>query len=117
MHVFKLLFDLKRKRSIVEAIIFYIAYFILCVGVSSSLTIIIGIIISSDSPETATILSASFSIIFVIALSYFLLKKKGLLNWTNIVLIIVSVVLYMFGGLILGLIFPTYFSTLKSLNK
>lgn len=111
--MFKKLTDFSYKRTKVQALGFYIAYFVLTVIVSGLVGGILGLVIPNPSFESGVRIGTFIAIIFSVGLSFFVLKKKRLQDFKLIVITILSGVLALFGGGLLGLIPAAYLSTLS----
>ncbi len=113
--MFKKLTDFKYKRTSKEAFGFYIAYLILIVLAGALAAGILGSIISSiQGYEGGVRVGSLVSIISCITVSYLLIKKKNIMNnFGPILLVVLSGVLAIGGGALLGLLPAAYLSTKK----
>ena len=118
MNIFKKLTDLKYKRTFKEAIGFYLTYLVLIVFSCGTATLIIRTIINSDSATDAAKIGAALTVASTITLSFLILKKKKLIGlFFFVILALSSGLLVLVGGSLLGVLIPSYLSTLKSENK
>ena len=112
--MFKHLTNFKYKRKGWEPFGFYLAYLLLVILIT---TITGGIIGSFNRPDTllAGIRAGTIvAVVFCLALSYIVANAKKLTkSYSNLVLILLSGVLAIWGGGLLGLIIPAYLSSKK----
>lgn len=112
--MFNKLFDFSYVRTSIQAIGFYIAYFLIIVVLAMVIGGIYGAL-STSSENSFNIgikIGAYVAIINVIILSFLILNSKKLFTPLNLILALVSVGLAYFGGALLGLIIVAYFTTL-----
>lgn len=117
--MFKNLTNFSLKRSFKEALGFYLAYLILAILVSTVSAAILGIILSIEKDSAYAFgikIGMVSSILFSLILSVVLLKQKRLNNFIHLLFPLVSAVLALLGGGLLGLIVPAYLST-KDVTK
>jgi hypothetical protein len=112
--MFKKLTDFKYRRKAKEAFGFYIAYLILVVLLGSLVAGLLGSLITAiQGFEGGVKVISLVSIVSCVTLSYLIIKSKNLTNkFGPILLVVLSGVLAIGGGGLLGLI-PTAFLTMK----
>lgn len=115
MRVSNKIVDLKRSKSFMDAVIFYIASAILLYIISSLVIIIIGIVtqnFSIDAAYTVSVITI-FTLQFIFA--YSILKAKKLnQDYILIVIAISSGIASVLVGIFIGNILVAYLTTLKS---
>lgn len=116
--MFKKLTDFKYRRKPKEAFGFYIAYLILIVLLGALAAGFLGAIITSvQGFEGGVKVGSLVSIISCVTLSFLVIKSKNLTGkFGPILLVVLSGVLAIGGGGLLGLI-PTAFLTMKQVSK
>jgi hypothetical protein len=117
--MFKNLSDFSYQRSTKEAIGFYISYLVILILIASVLGGILSILSGTQGFNAGYALGFRVgqfvAIAGVLALSFMLLKSKNALKDIRFILILlVSGVLAIFGGALLGLIPVAYLTTQKS---
>lgn len=114
--MFNHLTDLNYTRSGKEAIGFYLAYLLLIVIVSAIAGAIFGstgMMHSQNGFYTGMKIGTLVAIISCITLSYLIIGgKKSSSKFSSILLALIAGILAMIGGGLLGLIIPSYLSTL-----
>jgi hypothetical protein len=116
--MFRNLTDFKYKRSIWEAVGFYLAYFLLAMVVSVMISGILGPFSNSKPSEFGTAIGISIGAISSFLLSILIIREKKL--WKNFLYLLLAFatgILSLYGGGLLGLIFPSYLSTIKAKEK
>lgn len=112
--MFKHLTNLKYKRKGWEPLGFYLAYLLLVLLVTA---IAGGIVGSFNRPDTfwaGVRVGTIVAVVFCLTLSYLVASAKKLTKgYGNLVLILLSGILAMWGGGLLGLIIPAYFTSKK----
>lgn len=111
--MFKQLTNLSHKRTLLQAVGFYVAYLLLTMVVAMGLAAVLGTATgNADSYAFGMRIGTVISMIMSLALSLAILHKKKLTNnFVFILLAFIAMVLANFGGGLLGLIIPTYLST------
>jgi uncharacterized Tic20 family protein len=110
--MFKKLTDFTYKRSKKEALGFYLAYLFLLLIVAFLCTTVAVMIGNNPSFDQGVRIGTVVAIVFVLALSWLILKNKKLFNsFSYLVLMILAGILAYFGGGVIGLILPAYFTT------
>lgn len=108
----KTLTDFSYKRNAKEAVVFYIAYLILAFilgGITGGLA---GALMGENSYPLILGLGLFFGILYPTVISLLILRQKKLLNnFPFILLALLSGVLGIFGGALLGLIPAAYLTT------
>jgi hypothetical protein len=117
--MFKKLTEFTYKRNFKEAVGFYFAYLLLIMILSGTIAGISSALINStDYFEFGTRVGTVVGSISCIFLAFTILKGKNLLNnFFYLILALISGILPLFAGALLGLIIPAYFSTLKAKMK
>lgn len=112
--MFKNLTNFSYKRNWKEAIGFYLAFFLVCIILGAIAGASVGISGAMDvykSRRAGTVVS----VIFCLIVSGLLLKEKKLFkNFGYILLALLSGLLAVFGGSLLGLIIPAFMTTKES---
>ena len=110
--MFKNLTTFSYKRSLKEAVGFYISYLVLTIVVSMALSVVLGVATGNENNFNFGVRVGTFtSMVLSGLLSFLILSKKKLMNkFPNILLAFLGLVLAYFGGGLLGLIIPAYFS-------
>lgn len=114
--MFKNLTDFSYKRNWKGAIGFYLAYFIVClmlggiggalVGIQSEVTTF------EEGFESGLGVGVMVAIVYSLAIALLVLVKKKLYkNFGYVILALLSGVLAIFGGALLGLIIPAFMTT------
>lgn len=112
--MFKNLFDFSYKRSALEAFGFYLAYFFLIILGAMLAGGLIGAIFPSSASVYGYRLGLTVAVGACVYLSSIVLVKKNLLkNYGYLLLVILSGILALFGGGLLGLIPAAFLSTRK----
>lgn len=115
--MFRKLTNLRYKRSLKEAVEFYLVYLFALWLFSGTATVIIGIIVRSNSPQDAALIGSIFAVGSTLTLSFLILKKKKLNDKILfLVLTLVSGIFAVLGGCLLGVLIPSYLTTLKAKN-
>ena len=114
--MFKDLLLFEKVRTKKEALVFYLAYLLLLILLSSLAGYLRGLISPAGSPEEAFqrgVESGAFwAVISCLVLSFLILYKKKLLNHFGLLLIaVLSGVAAIFGGALIGLPFVAYLTT------
>lgn len=110
--MFRNLTDFSYKRSLKEAIGFYLGYLLLIVLASMILGGVSGLVLGDRSTEVGFRIGNLVAVITVLTLSFVILSKKDLLaNFGMILVALLSGILAFFGGALLGLIPTAYLST------
>ena len=109
-------FDFAYKRSVVQAVGFYLFYFVALVLLAIAVGFLMvfgGVSVPEDSPNLINQLTA---IIPIVILSFLLLARKKLTkDAVAIVLVVLAVaVSYYFSSGVLGLVFLAYLTTRES---
>lgn len=113
--MFKSLMDFGYKRTIKQAIGFYLAYFTLTVLISALVAGIVALIINSDSFGFGVRIGNIVAILMSVLLSLLVVNKKKLFNnFWYVVLIIISGLLAILLGALAGLIPAAYLTTKQS---
>ena len=112
--IFSELFNLEKKRTIVEAIIFYVIYLIISFSIIAILAML-GTIINNMEDFNAEYIGYIVAIIFPLVISTMIIKVKKLINIKYILLLLLSGVFGVYG-LFFGLL-PTTLLTLQKSNK
>ncbi|OGC05730.1 hypothetical protein A2526_05590 [candidate division WOR-1 bacterium RIFOXYD2_FULL_36_8] len=107
--MFKNLIDFGYKRSALQALGFYLAYFFLLLMIISLVGAVMGLF--GYGFMEGLKMGALFAIVISILLSILIVTAKNLLNFMYIFLIIVAGMLAFLGGALLGLIIPAYLTT------
>lgn len=114
--MFKNLTDFGHRRNKKEAFGFYLAYLLLvmiagalCAFVAGSMTGTTGF---SNGFALGTQVGSVVAVIVSVALSFTILAEKRVLRFGFVLLSLVSGILAIFGGGLLGLIIPACFTTL-----
>jgi hypothetical protein len=109
--------DFSRVRNFKEALGFYLAYLLLAVLFIFLLGMISGVV-GLNFDNDGLVVGALIILVEVLVLSVLILKAKNLYkNFTYILLSLLSCLLAILGGGLLGLIIPAYFTTLKVFEK
>lgn len=112
--MFKELTNLSRKRSTKEALGFYLAYLLLTIIISMVLGATLGLANNQNTFEYGVRVGTATSVIVSIILSILQLKEKNLLtNFSLLIFALCSGIFAYLGGALLGMIIPSYFSTIK----
>ena len=113
--MFKNLNNLEIKRSWKEAVVFYIVYLIATLIIGVVLTVFAAIIFNV-TPENAKDfgikVGTGMAIVISTFLTYYILKKKGILKEpSSLAYIFATCVFSGLGGALLGLIIPSFLTT------
>jgi hypothetical protein len=113
--MFNKLTDLKYKRDTKQAFGFYVAYLIGIILLAMVSAAVLGVATGNqDNFQFGLRVGTFVAILSCLGLSFAILQKKKLLqNFGFILLALVSGVLALFGGAIVGLIPVAYFTTRK----
>ena len=110
--MFSALTDFSVKRSTKQAIGFYIAYLGLIILVGGLVGGLIGSVTGSGDFDTGLTIGTYAAVIFSVAISFAVTYKKQLLgNFLYLILVILSGILALGGGGLLGLIPAAYLTT------
>lgn len=110
--MFSALTDFSVKRSTKQAIGFYIAYLVLIILVGGLVGGLIGSVTGSGDFDTGLTIGTYAAVIFSVAISFAVTYKKQLLgNFLYLILVILSGILALGGGGLLGLIPAAYLTT------
>lgn len=113
--MFKHLTDFSYQRNWKEAIVFYLAYLILCfflLVIAGVLVELSGLVIGFGQCLKFAI---GIAITFCLIISVLLLKEKKLFkSFGYIFLVLLSGAIASFGGVLLGLTIPAFLTTVKS---
>ena len=110
-NMFSKLFDLRFKRTAKQAFGFYIVYLILLALVGMLLGGVAGII-SDQGFQAGLKIGQLMAIIICLVISFLILNYKKSLSPGNVILALLSGILAMLGGGLLGLIPVAYLTTL-----
>lgn len=115
--MFKNLFDFTYRRTVKEAFGFYLAYLLLILisGIILGGTLG-GFFTTEDTFEAGYDFGLKIGIFFAVIVCLYIsislvVKKKLYTNFGFVLLSLCSGILALFGGALLGLIIPTYFTT------
>lgn len=112
MQMFKKLTDFGYKRTTKQAIGFYIAYLILIALAGGLIGGLYGLVSGNDSYETGMSIGIIIGTIICLGISIAIIKKKKKMNDFKLILIaVLSGVLALLGGGVVGLIPAAYLST------
>lgn len=113
--MFKNLNNLEIKRSWKEAVVFYIVYLIVTLIIGVILTIFAAIIFNitpENSKEFSIKTGTAIAIVISTFLTYYILKKKGILKEpSSLAYIFAACIFSGLGGALLGLIIPSFLTT------
>ena len=109
--MFSSLFDLKLRRTALQAVGFYFAYLVLLMIVGGIAGAISGILFGTGF-QTGVKIGQCLAILACLGLSLRILQLKGILSFGNVLLALVAGLLAIIGGALLGLI-PVSFLTVK----
>ena len=123
--MFKELLDIKYKRSVKQAVGFYIFHIIISTvlgGILSGLIIFgllkLNLIVSQTSGRVGMVIGANFAIIYYFFLSLILLLGKKLYTSISaILLFLLTIIATILMGGLLGCICPAILSTFESKNN
>jgi hypothetical protein len=116
--VFTNLTNLSYQRNKKEAIGFYITYLVITILLGTIISAIVGVIVGHSSFSLGIKIATLTALVVSVALSFLVIKRKKVTdNYGYIILALLSGVLALLGGGILGLIPTTYLSTRKSSIK
>jgi hypothetical protein len=116
--MFKNLLNFSYKRSGVEAVGFYLAYFLLILLVAFLFGGLCGVIFPDHAAVIGYRIGVVLAVCLCLYLSFLILVKKSLLNhYGYLLLAILSGILAVFGGGILGLIPVAFLTTRKKQQK
>jgi len=109
--MFKKLTDYSYQRNWKEAIGFYLSYLLL----SFLSVFVLGMIYSLCGGEKTNIpnLAILLSVFFCLVFSFVILKQKKMFKIVYIILVLLSPILALFGGVMLGLLIPAFLTTRK----
>lgn len=113
--MFKNLFNFAYKRSLVEAVGFYLAHLILIILIGGLLAALLAFPLGRiDDFNFGLKVGTAFATLYILVISALVIKNKGLLgDFDYVVMIFISGVLAFLGGGLLGLI-PIAFLTTES---
>ena len=112
--MFKNLTNFKYKRKGWEPVGFYLAYLFLIILITAIANGFIGSFNRPDTVYAGIRVSTIVSVIFSLFIAYTVASAKKLTKrYGNVVLILLSGVLAVWGGGLLGLIIPAYLSSKK----
>ena len=115
--MFNNLSNFSYKRNFKEAVGFYIYYLIYILIFAVFITVVTEIIFqfpAEKSFEVGLNIGILSSVFITIILSYLILSKKKLLNFNNILFILLSGIFSFFGGDVLGLTIVAFLTTRSS---
>ena len=113
--MFKELMNLKYKRSVVQAIGFYIFHIIIIAIISFTVTFLYGALSNNISFEIGVKIGARIALIYCFSLALLMLiRKKLYTTFSAIILFLLTIVCAMFLGSILGCVCPAILSTFKA---
>ena len=110
--MFRHLTDFGYSRPLAGAVGFYLFYFVVTVLVAAASGGLVGLWVKGAGFQTGAALGASISMAFSLALSYVILRAKGLLMHPGYVLVaILGGLGAVFEGGLLGMIAPAFLSS------
>ena len=121
--MFKNLLSYETKRTALQALGFYLFYVLIAILSIFIVGVLIGIALSLANPEYAKLhgykvgnmMGVVLAIISSPLLAFTIIRKKGQSKVTlNVVLTIISALVALLGGVILGFIPAAYFTTLDN---
>ncbi len=116
--MFRRLTDFGHQRTLVEAIGFYLVYFILGIIVAAMLGALAGPLTGTAGFEGGMLIGTVFAVVACPVLSFAILAKKGLLRHVGYVLVaLLSVAGAAAAGLLLGLVFVAFLTTRPAVRQ
>jgi hypothetical protein len=116
--MFRRLTDFGHERSLIQAVGFYLAYLVLGIVLGALLGAVAGMMFKDFGFDAGLMAGAALAVVSCPALSFAILRAKGLLS--NVMLLLVAVLSVAgaaVGGLILGLIFVAFLSTRPAVRQ
>lgn len=112
--MFKDLTNFGYKRTVRQAIGFYVAYFIFGVIGGFLIGALIGVIDPANVSTNVAQIVTPCVVVYALVLSFLIIKNKSKkIAFKHVLLIILSGVLALFGGGLLGIIPAAYLTTLE----
>ena len=116
--MFRRLTDFGHQRTLVEAIGFYLVYFILGIVIAGLLGVVAAPLTGMPGFEGGMLVGTIFAIVACPVLSFAILYKKGLLRHVGYLLVaLLSVAGAAVAGLLLGLVFVAFLSTRRAVSS
>jgi hypothetical protein len=109
--MFNNLFNFEYKRSPLEALGFYIAYFVLFIALAFLVGLLMGMTGLMEADQTFTVGVIMASLVAFGLSTAIVVKKKLWGNFLLVLLVPVAGILAAFGGMLFGGIVPAYLST------
>lgn len=110
--MFSNLTNLSVKRTAKQAIGFYIAYLILIALAGGLIGGLISLVTGKGDFDTGLVMGTYAAVVFSVVISFIIIYKKNLLgNYLYLILVILSGILALGGGGLLGLIPAAYLTT------
>lgn len=110
--MFKDIFNYSQKKSLKQALFFYLAHFVLLVIVGGLVSGILSTLSGDDSFEYGVKIGTIVAALGSLVASFLVLQKKRLLsNFVYVLVALLSGVLALFAGAFLGLIPAAWLST------
>ena len=116
--MFKNLTNYSYRRTKKEAAGFYIAYLVLTILLGTLVSAIVGLILGRSSFDLGVRIGTLTALVVSMGLSFAIIKRKNIMNNLGlIILALLSGVLALLGGGLLGLIPTAYLSTRSSSRR
>ena len=116
--MFRHLTDFGHQRTLVQAIGFYLVYFVLGIVIAGLLGFVAAPLTGSPGFEGGLIVGTIFAVVACPVLSFAVLYKKGLLGHVGYLLLaVLSVAGAAIGGLLLGLVLVAFLTTRPAVGQ